>query len=68
MDANNSGEDKTNFEWVMETETGDVFTVYDWKQYRSLRESESVNWHIGAQTSTGANIAKSELMQALRKV
>lgn len=67
MDANNSGEDKTNFEWTMETETGDVFTVYDWKHYRPLSETERVNWHIGARTSTGANIAKSELMQALLK-
>jgi hypothetical protein len=29
----NTGEDKVNFEWEMETEDGEVFTIYDWKTY-----------------------------------
>ena len=30
----NTGDDKINFEWEMETNDGDVFTVYDWKEYK----------------------------------
>ena len=29
--SGNDGEGKINFEWEMETDSGDVFTVYDWK-------------------------------------
>jgi hypothetical protein len=65
MDANNSGQDKTNFEWVAETETGSVFTVYDWKKYRSLREDELVDWHIGAQDKQISIQAKYEIGMAL---
>ena len=43
----NDGKDKTNFDWIMETESGEVFTVYDWKYYRPLGEEEMVEWHIG---------------------
>ena len=65
MDANNSGEDKTNFEWTMETETGDVFTVYDWKHYRPLDENEIVDWHVGSRTPRGSQIAVNEIASAL---
>ena len=34
--SGNDGEDKVNFEWVMETEDGGVFTVYDWKEYKEI--------------------------------
>jgi hypothetical protein len=54
----NDGEDKVNFEWVMETKDGDVFTVYDWKEYRELKETDIVGWHIGghnAQVTAQAN-------------
>ena len=64
-DANNSGQDKTNFEWVMETETGDVFTVYDWKHYRPLDENEIVDWHVGSRTPRGSQIAVNEIASAL---
>lgn len=45
--ARNDGEDKTNFEWWMETTNGDVFTIYDWKEYRTLSHDEPIDWHIG---------------------
>lgn len=44
----NSGSDKVNFEWVMETAGGKVFTIYDWKEYRRLSKSEPIEWHIGS--------------------
>lgn len=64
----NSGEDKTNFEWVMETETGDVFAVYDWKHYRPLEELEIVEWHIGSRTPRGSEIAVNEIASALNNL
>jgi hypothetical protein len=47
-DDNNTGEDKVNFVWDMETDEGDVFTIYDWKHYRKLDLDEVIEWHIGS--------------------
>lgn len=47
----NDGEDKTNFEWWMSTANGDVFTIYDWKEYRVLDLDEPIEWHIGGHSS-----------------
>ena len=32
----NTGDCKVNFEWELETESGKVFTIYDWKEYRPI--------------------------------
>ena len=61
----NTGEDKVNFEWEMETEEGEVFTIYDWKEYRPLRESEIITWHIGARSKSICNIAEEEILKEL---
>ena len=61
----NDGEDKINFEWVMETNDGDVFTVYDWKEYRSLNENEMIEWHIGGRNKKSTEQAKSEIREAI---
>ena len=63
--SGNDGEDKTNFEWSMETDSGDVFTVYDWKEYRVLEEDEIVEWHIGGKSSRVTNRARMEIGEAL---
>lgn len=52
----NDGEDKTNFEWNMQTDNGDVFTVYDWKEYRVLDLDEPISWHIGSHSSGVAKV------------
>jgi hypothetical protein len=57
----NDGEDKVNFEWEMETDNGDVFTVYDWKEYRSLSGNEVVEWHIGGFNKDVTEQAKREI-------
>ena len=62
---NNSGEDKVNFEWDMETDEGEVFTIYDWKEYRPLQRDEYVTWHIGAKSKSDSNVAERELLKAL---
>lgn len=47
----NTGDDKTNFEWVCELENGEVFTIYDWKYYRPVSRDEKIDWHIGAKSA-----------------
>ena len=63
-----TGNDKSNFNWFMETEGGEVFTVYDWKYYRSLVETEKVDWHIGAHTTKASHAGLLEILEALAKV
>jgi hypothetical protein len=61
----NTGEDKVNFEWDCETEDGDVFTIYDWKEYRKLDLDELIEFHIGAHSKSVSNVAYDELIDAL---
>jgi hypothetical protein len=65
--AINDGEDKVNFEWEMETNDGDVFTVYDWKEYRSLNENEMIEWHIGGMSRSITENAAREIRDAIAK-
>ena len=65
FDSNNSGEDKTNFQWEMETESGDIFTVYDWKEYRRLSEHENIEWHIGGHSGSVTAQALNEIASEL---
>lgn len=60
----NNSTDKVNFEWCM-INGNDVFTVYDWKEYRVLPENEVIEWHIGAADKQKAINAKLELEQLL---
>ena len=60
----NTGEDKVNFEWEMETEDGTVFTIYDWKEYRKLKLNEKIEWHIGSMGGLGSKIAFNEIMKS----
>jgi hypothetical protein len=61
----NTGEDKVNFEWEMETDEGDVFTAYDWKEYRKLDLDEQIEWHIGSFSKSISNVAKIEVQKHL---
>ena len=62
---NNTGEDKVNFEWEMETNEGEVFTIYDWKEGRPLQRDQYVTWHIGSKSKSVSNDAERELLKAL---
>jgi hypothetical protein len=64
----NSGADKVNFEWQAETESGDVFTVYDWKQYKRIGENERVEFHIGGHTNNATVKALDEILKALSEI
>ncbi len=63
--VDNTGEDKVNFEWEMETDEGEVFTIYDWKYYRPLRSDESVEWNIGSKSESISREARGEINKAL---
>ena len=57
----NDGEDKSNIDYTLETSDGDVFTVYDWKEYRPIGEDEVLDFHIGAYNNHIAFEAKQEM-------
>ena len=52
----------------METNDGDVFTVYDWKEYRSLNENELIKWHIGGENRHVTERAAHEIREQWQKV
>lgn len=64
----NDGRDKINYEWEMETDSGHVFTVYDWKQYTPLDDDEVIEWHIGGKDRSVTEEARIELSQAIRNL
>ncbi len=63
----NTGDDKINFEWVMKTDGGEVFTVYDWKEYRVISENEEIEWHIGGKNEAATITARDEIGKALKE-
>jgi hypothetical protein len=63
--VDNTGEDKVNFDWNMETEDGDVFSIYDWKEYRKINDIEVIEWHIGSFSKSISNVAKMEVQKQL---
>ena len=61
----NGGEVKTNFEWNMELEDGTVFSVYDWKEYRSISLDEVIDWHIGGKNGDSTVKALEQLSKLI---
>lgn len=59
-------EDKVQAEWIFETQQGDVFTIYDWKEYRHYSSHDVLEWHIGAHTAQTALCALQEIEDALK--
>ena len=59
------GDNKLTHEWVFETAEGNVFTLYDWKEYRKIPEYEVIEWHIGAKTGYIGMMARDEVQSAL---
>lgn len=65
--TDNTGENKTNFDWTMETDSGDVFTIYNWKEYRILEETEIIEWHIGGHSGNVTEQALNEIATKLNR-
>jgi len=64
--VNRDSDEKVQHEWILEID-GHVFTVYDWKEYRNVKASEPIEWHIGAKSSLVASHAQEELIELLEK-
>jgi hypothetical protein len=61
----NDGQDKVNFDWTCENSNGDIFTIYDWKEYRSISEDEIIEFHIGGESKSITEQSKEELLALL---
>jgi hypothetical protein len=61
----NDGSDKVNFEWTCLNRNSEIFTIYDWKQYRKISEDETIEWHIGGKNISVTSAAAYELQLAL---
>jgi len=63
----NDGSDKVNMEWELEMPDGNVFTVYDYKEYKPLHPNARVEWHIGGHDRFSTHLAKQLLSEALQE-
>lgn len=63
----NDGEDKVNMEWYMQMPDGNMFTVYDYKEYKPLQPNDRVEWHIGGHDRFSTHLAKTLLEEALQE-
>jgi hypothetical protein len=52
----------------MENSDGWVFTIYDWKEYRSLSENEIIEWHVGGHNGQITKQAVNEIADALNNL
>ena len=52
-----SPDGKVQFEWHLRTSNGDLFTIYDWKEFLDIGENpdEYIEWHIGTNAGGGAS-------------
>ena len=62
------GGDKSHFDWVCESPSGVLFTVYDWKLWRCPEPNDMTDWHIGAFSAEDAKSALRHLKMALKKI
>ena len=58
-------DEKVQYDWEMETDDGQYFTVYDWKEYREFSEDAIIRWHIGGIDLKGTKKGRAELFKAL---
>lgn len=49
----------------METSTGKVFTIYDWKEYREIDFDEEIHFHIGGFNQNDTTLALIEITKIL---
>ena len=63
----NDGTDKVNMEWYIQMNDGNMFTVYDYKEYKPLHPNGRVEWHIGGHDRFSTHLAKTLLEEALQE-
>jgi hypothetical protein len=64
----NSGDDKTNFNFEFANSKGEGFTVYDWKEYRPLGMDERIEFNIGGHNKMITMQSKEDLQTALNSL
>jgi len=64
--VDNSGEDKVNYSWDLETNEGDVVTLYTWKECRPIEADEQIIFHIGGMSWNHTILARQELTELLK--
>ena len=57
----NTGENKTNMEYICETRDGILFTIYDYYQNGPLNMEYNYGFHIGGFSKADTEKAKAEL-------
>ena len=60
--------DKSQHEWVLENENGEIVNIYDWKEYRRYSNSDVIEWHIGTLKSETSVNALKEIKSVLNRV
>ena len=63
----NSGDGKTVFQWVMETDEDEVITIYDWKMYREVGMDEEIEWNIGGHSKKSTEKTREKILKLLNK-
>lgn len=63
--VDNSGKDKVNYSWDLETNEGDVVTLYTWKEYKPIDTDEEIIFHIGGMARNHTILGKQELTELL---
>jgi len=58
-------EDKVNLVWDCETDKGEIFTIYDWKEYKTIKPNDTITFHIGGFKSSVTEKVKWNLSLAL---
>jgi hypothetical protein len=64
----NTGDDKVNLEWGLEDEDGKVITIYDWKEYRKIYNTETIEWHIGGKGKLETIKAKEKIKELINQL
>ena len=68
-DENDKISQPLNFEWIMETDNGDIFVV--WPEYpyaEVLDEDEIIEWHIGGHNGAITYAALNEISEELNEL
>lgn len=61
--------DKTNYEWFLETESGEVFCVYDWKMPLEHWEHRiPIELNVGAFSKEAAQEGVDEIKKAIKEM
>lgn len=60
--------EKVQWDWNLITEDGRVFTIYDWKEYRHISDTEIIEWHIGARDFASSMEGKREIEAAIKQL